>query len=107
MEKKGNVLAGPWHPAFRSLVEAALFREMALELISKAGGISAGQVFHVAPADMSNFNGMGRENLAFLEGRFGSGAVSAKQDSALRRGTLLLRDGHRDYRTSMEEARVV
>jgi histone acetyltransferase (RNA polymerase elongator complex component) len=107
MEKKGNVLAGPWHPAFRGLVEAALFRDMALELISKAGGISAGQVFHVAPADMSNFNGMGRENIAFLEGRFGSGAVTAKQDSAMQRGTLLLRDGQQSYGTSIAEAGVV
>ncbi len=107
MERKGNIIAGPWHPAFRSLVETALFRDMALELISKAGGLRAGQVFHVAPADLSNFNGMGRENLAFLEGRFGSGAVEAKQDAALQRGTLLLRDGQQNYGTSIAEARVV
>ncbi len=107
MEKKGNVLAGPWHPAFRSLVEASLFRDMAMELISKAGGIVPGQVFHVAPADVSNFNGVGRENLAFLEGRFGGGTVAAKKDATLPRGTLLLRDGPRSFGTSIAEARVV
>jgi histone acetyltransferase (RNA polymerase elongator complex component) len=107
MERKGNIIAGPWHPAFRSLVEAALFRDMALELISKAGGVSAGQVFHVAPADLSNFNGLGRENLAFLEERFGSAAGSAITDVALQRGTLVLRDGPRNYGTSIKEARVV
>jgi histone acetyltransferase (RNA polymerase elongator complex component) len=107
MERKGNILAGPWHPAFRSLVEAALFRDMALELISKAGGAGAGQVFHVAPADLSNFNGMGRENRAFLEGRFGSAAVAAITDASLQRGTLVLRDGPLHYGTSIEEARVV
>jgi hypothetical protein len=107
MERKGNIIAGPWHPAFRSLVEAALFRDMALELISKAGGVSGGQVFHVAPADLSNFNGMSRENLAFLEGRFGSGAVAATKDASLQRGSLVLRDGRRNYGTSISEARVV
>jgi hypothetical protein len=107
MERKGNILAGPWHPAFRSLVEAALFRDMALELISKAGGAGAGQVFHVAPADLSNFNGMGRENRAFLEGRFGSAAVAAITDASLQRGTLVLRDGPLHYGTSIEEARIV
>jgi hypothetical protein len=88
-------------------VEAALFRDMALELISKAGGVSGGQVFHVAPADLSNFNGMSRENLAFLEGRFGSGAVAATKDASLQRGSLVLRDGRRNYGTSISEARVV
>jgi histone acetyltransferase (RNA polymerase elongator complex component) len=107
MEGKGNIIAGPWHPAFRSLVEAALFRDMALELISMAGGVSAGQVFHVAPADLSNFNGMGRDNLAFLERRFGSGAVAATKDATLQRGSLVLRDGQRNYGTSIAEARVV
>ncbi|HET6488691.1 MAG TPA: radical SAM protein [Syntrophales bacterium] len=107
MERKGNIMAGPWHAAFRSLVEAALFRDMAVELISKAGGVSAGQVFHVAPADLSNFNGMGRENLAFLEGHFGSGSVAARKDATLQRGSLVLRDGRRDYGTSIAEARVV
>ena len=107
MERKGNIIAGPWHPAFRSLVEAVLFRDMALELISKAGGVSAGQVFHVAPADLSSFNGMGRENLAFLERRFGSGTVASTKDAALQRGSLVLRDGRRNYGTSIAEARVV
>jgi histone acetyltransferase (RNA polymerase elongator complex component) len=107
MEREGNIIAGPWHPAFRSLVETALFRDMALELISKAGGVSAGQVFHVAPADLSNFNGVARGNLAFLEGCFGRGTVAAKKDFALQRGTLLLRDGQRRYGTSIAEARIV
>jgi len=107
MEKKGNILAGPWHPAFRSIVDAALFRDMALALIAEAGGIDSGWVFHVAPADLSSFNGVGRENLVFLERRFGGGSVKAKTDPVLHRGSLMLRSGHRDYGTSMAEVRVV
>ena len=107
MERKGGILAGPWHPAFRSLVEADLFRDMALELISKAGGIDSGQVFHVAPADLSNFNGMGSTNLAFLETRFGSRPVTAKTDPSLPRGALVLRNGGREYGTSIAEVSLV
>jgi histone acetyltransferase (RNA polymerase elongator complex component) len=107
MEKKGGILAGPWHPAFRSLVEAELFRDMALELIAKAGGIGSGRVFHVAPADLSNFNGMGRANLAFLEARFGRSSVTTKRDPSLARGALVLRDGAREYGTSIAEVRLV
>lgn len=107
MERKGGILAGPWHPAFRSLVEAALFRDMALELISKAGGIGSGQVFHVAPADLSSFNGVGSTNLAFLEARFGRRTVTAKTDPSLPRGALVLRNGGREYGTSITEVRLV
>ena len=107
MERKGGILAGPWHPAFRSLVEADLFRDMALELIAKAGGIDGGQVFHVAPADQSNFNGMSRTNLAYLEARFGSRPVTAKTDPSLPRGALVLRDGGREYGTSIAEVSLV
>ena len=107
MERKGGILAGPWHPAFRSLVEADLFRDMALELISKAGGIDSGQEFHVAPADLSNFNGMGSANRAFLKARFGSRPVTAKTDPSLPRGALVLRNGAREYGTSIAEVSLV
>jgi histone acetyltransferase (RNA polymerase elongator complex component) len=107
MEKKGNVLAGPWHPAFRSIVDTALFRDMALELIAEAGGIGCGQVFQVAPADLSSFNGVNRENFSFLEKRFGSGSVKVKTDPSLRRGTLLLQGRRRNYGTAMTEVSVV
>lgn len=107
MERKGGILAGPWHPAFRSLVEADLFRDMALALISKAGGIDSGQEFHVAPADLSNFNGMGSANRAFLKARFGSRPVTAKTDPSLPRGALVLRNGAREYGTSIAEVSLV
>ena len=37
LEEPGAVVAGPFHPAFRSLVETALFLEMAAALLSSAG----------------------------------------------------------------------
>jgi histone acetyltransferase (RNA polymerase elongator complex component) len=107
MERKGSILSGPWHPAFRGLVEADLFRDMALELIAKAGGIGGAQVFHVAPADLSNFNGMGGTNLAFLEARFGSRPVTSIRDSSVSRGALVLRDGVIEYGTSIAEVNLV
>lgn len=107
MEKEGSILAGPWHPAFRSLVNTSLFRNMAQELIAKAGGLGGGEVFHVAPADLSNFNGMGGTNVAFLKARFGSRSITAKTDPSLPRGALVLRNGRREYETSIAEVRLV
>lgn len=107
MEVKGSIVSGPWHPAFRSLVEATLFRDMARSLIAEAGGFVNGHVFHVAPADRSNFNGMGKANMAYLEARFGSRAVDVRTDPSLQRGTLALRNGRKEYETSIAEVSVV
>jgi histone acetyltransferase (RNA polymerase elongator complex component) len=103
MEKEGCILAGPWHPAFRSLVEAELFRDMALELVERAGADSPGKVFHVAPADLSSFNGPGGKNRSWLQSHLGGRPVAARPDPAVPRGTLKLRDGQHEYGTSITE----
>jgi len=56
MLKEGNLVAGPFHPAFRSLVESALFFDMALALIRRAGGPES-PLFRIAPQDVSYFQG--------------------------------------------------
>ncbi|HQC23418.1 MAG TPA: radical SAM protein [Syntrophales bacterium] len=104
MEREGSILAGPWHPAFRSLVESELFRDMALELLEKSGADSSGNVFHVAPADLSSFNGPGGRNRALLQSRLGGRPVAARPDPAVPRGALQLRDGRNEYGTSIAEA---
>ena len=104
MEKEGSILAGPWHPAFRSLVESELFRDMALELLENTGADSSGNVFHVAPADLSSFNGPGGRNRALLQSRLGGRPVAARPDPAVPRGALKLRNGRNEYGTSIAEA---
>jgi hypothetical protein len=84
MGKEGGILAGPWHPAFRSLVEAELFRDMALALMDRAAPDPHEPVFHVAPADLSSFHGPGGRNRLLLESRFGV-PVAAHPDPAVPR----------------------
>jgi hypothetical protein len=50
---------------------------------------------------------MGRANLAFLEARFGRSSVTTERDPSLARGALVLRDGAREYGTSIAEVRLV
>lgn len=102
MGKEGCILAGPWHPAFRSLVEAEIFRDMAMELMARAASGCHERVFRVAPSDLSTFNGPGGRNRSVLESRFGM-PVAARPDPAIPRGTLRLRDGLREYCTSITE----
>jgi len=102
MGKEGGILAGPWHPAFRSLVEAEIFRDMALALMDRAAAGCHERVFRVAPSDLSNFNGPGGRNRLLLESRFGV-PVAARPDPAVPRGALRLQDGQREYGTSITE----
>ncbi|MDP3096992.1 MAG: hypothetical protein Q8M86_03515, partial [Syntrophales bacterium] len=104
------VVAGPFHPAFRSLVETALFLESAAALLSSVergnGAISSGIAgadsltahFTISPADLSNFCGAGRGNIASLKERFGIEEIRVKADPALSRGNVILTHGNRQLK---------
>jgi histone acetyltransferase (RNA polymerase elongator complex component) len=115
LEEPGAVVAGPFHPAFRSLVETALFLEMATDLLETAGpetGLPAippaetgavGSTVHFAlsPADVSNFCGRRRENIVILKRRFHIEDIRIASDPALPRRTLVLASGKRRLQTDL------
>lgn len=110
LEEPGAVVAGPFHPAFRSLVETALFLESTAALLSSvergSGAISSGIAgadsltahFTISPADLSNFCGAGRGNIASLKERFGIEEIRVKADPALSRGNVILTHGNRQLK---------
>lgn len=107
LEEPGAILAGPFHPAFRSVVEAALYRESAALLITstlRGNGLPASRsgaddgpppFFTVHPADLGHFYGAGRANIAFLKERFGLEEIPVTTDAALSRGGVVLTCGKR------------
>ncbi len=99
LEAPGAVVAGPFHPAFRSLVESALLRDMAAALLTAAGAGEKTASFALAPADLSNFPGEHRGNIADLKERFGLADIRLTADPALPRLTLILKAGVRTLRT--------
>lgn len=111
LEEPGAVVAGPFHPAFRSLVEAALFRELAATLLSSVerrnGAASSGMAdtdslrvhFTVSPSDLSSFYGAGRGNIAFLKERFGIKEIHVTIDPAISRGNAILTHGNQQLQT--------
>lgn len=103
MARGYGILAGPWHPSFRSLVEAQIFRSMAAMLMDRAAAGGTEAVFRVAPADLSNFNGPGGHNRTWLRARFGGRSIAVRPDPAIPRGALRLQDGLREYGTSITE----
>lgn len=89
MKAPGSVLAGPFHPAFRSLVEAALFLDMATQLLL-AGHIAGKVSFSVSPRDISSFRGEKNGNIRALKQHFGLGDIAVHPDPNLARGALVL-----------------
>jgi histone acetyltransferase (RNA polymerase elongator complex component) len=94
MEAAGSVLAGPCHPAFRSLVEGELFRDMAFHLSSRMaeGGGTEPLTFSMAPKDVSSFLGLRGVNLEKLRVHWGR-EIAYGTDSLMTRGALALTCG--------------
>ncbi|MHB9097036.1 MAG: elongator complex protein 3 [Syntrophales bacterium] len=99
LEEPGAVVAGPFHPAFRTLVDSSLLREMAASLLSAAGPAGGKAAFTLAPADLSSFPGQRRENITALKERFRLADIRFTADPALPRLTLILTAGGRTLRT--------
>ena len=103
LEEPGAVIAGPFHPAFRSLVETALFFDMAAALLTSArpgtGACGSTLCFTLSPTDLSNFYGVKRENIKTLQKQFGLSAIRILPDPALPRRMLILTVGERRLET--------
>ncbi len=83
-----NIIAGPFHPAFKSLVEGSIFLDMAKELLKSMYGGSRDVIFSVSPRDVSNFRGMKSCNIQILKESFGISEIYVKENDQQQRGTL-------------------
>jgi len=101
LREPGAVVAGPFHPAFRSLVESALLREMAAALLTAAGPGERTAFFTVAPADFSTFPGERRRTITLLKEQFGLADIRLAADPALPRLTLALTSRGRTLRSDV------
>lgn len=91
LEAPGAIVAGPFHPAFRQLVESSLLYEQAASLLegSKIQGRNS-LTFLISPKDISNFYGQGGQNIRRLRETFGLREITVKPDTQQRRGTVYL-----------------
>ncbi|MEW6334651.1 MAG: radical SAM protein [Thermodesulfobacteriota bacterium] len=101
LEAPGAVVAGPFHPAFRSLVESAIFFDMAAVLCESAGRGGKGKslAFRVSPADLSPFKGPRKANIDALTRRFAPARIEVAADPSCPRRTLVLTAAHRSAKT--------
>jgi histone acetyltransferase (RNA polymerase elongator complex component) len=86
LERPGTVLAGPWHPAFRQLVESSRFLE-SMRALLEPGNASAPVTFAVNPADISSAIGQNRRNIHAIREQYNRDARIIA-DPALPRGSI-------------------
>jgi histone acetyltransferase (RNA polymerase elongator complex component) len=83
LERPGTILAGPYHPAFRQLVESSLFLEkMRLILKNRKEGNTT-VVILVNPGDLSNAIGQKRSNIRTLQKEFRLNTLRIMPDPSL------------------------
>jgi histone acetyltransferase (RNA polymerase elongator complex component) len=91
LEAPGVIVAGPFHPAFRQLVESSLLFEQAVSLLENAEIEERSYpTFLVAPKDISTFYGQGGQNIRRLREAFGLQEIIVKPDPQQSRGTVSL-----------------
>ena len=88
IEKPGSILAGPYHPAFRSIVESSLFLDMAVSVLSAHFVCGRQVVLTSAPGDESRLRGQRNENVVSLKRRFGLAELAIAADPGQAKGTL-------------------
>jgi histone acetyltransferase (RNA polymerase elongator complex component) len=86
-ELERDFLAGPYHPAFRQLVDSAIFFDMATALlqVSQENGQA---LFFCHPKEISNLRGQRNENIQRLKKRFKLSQILIEGRQELPRGTL-------------------
>jgi len=89
LEKPGTILAGPYHPAFRQLVESSIFKEKMRGALRNAGGTVKTAVFCVNPRDRSAVIGQKRGNMITIKNEFTLDQIAVREDQNVRRHTLV------------------
>ncbi|MEN6321476.1 MAG: radical SAM protein [Syntrophaceae bacterium] len=90
MEQMGAIIAGPYHPAFRSLVEESLFFDMASSLLTARQASNKHVLFSVSPHDASSFRGQRNRNMHRLKELYSLKSINVCLDPDLVRRTLVI-----------------
>ena len=88
LEKPGSIVAGPYHPAFRSLVDEAIYFDLAVRLLNilNAGGADA--VIYLSPQDVATFRGPKNRNIEAIKEKFSLSSLTVAVDPNQPRGCL-------------------
>ena len=89
LELERDYLTGPYHPAFRQLVDSAIFFDMATSLLHVSQRNSRA-LFLCHPKEISNLRGQRNENILKLIDRFDLREIFVQHREDIPRGSLIL-----------------
>jgi histone acetyltransferase (RNA polymerase elongator complex component) len=89
-----EVLAGPYHPAFRQLAEGERWYDL-LQILVAGFAADASLAIHVSPARIADVVGQKRQNIIRLEKLSGKRVAAVHGDASLAPGAIRLSDGNR------------
>lgn len=90
LAKPGTILAGPYHPAFRQVVESSIYLDKMTALLQGNGTGNTDTVFLVHPDDLSSAIGQKRSNLEHLKDQFALKTIRLRADKSIPRRTVKL-----------------
>lgn len=85
LDRPGTVLAGPYHPAFRQLVESSLLLEKMRTVLRNRYPGAGPVVLLVNPRDLSAAIGQRRSNIVHLKKEFGLDDIQIKEGNTVLR----------------------
>lgn len=89
LEEPGTIVAGPYHPAFRQLVESSLLYEQVASLLTTSKiKRDSPPTFLISPQDISTFYGQRGHNIKRLRETFGLYEIRVKPHAQQERGKV-------------------
>lgn len=88
-----DIVAGPFHPAMRHLVESLVYRDMIIYLLEKEGKKGNIVTLKVNPKNISELIGHKRSNINFIKSKFLIDKFEILQDKSVEADTLVLKIG--------------
>jgi histone acetyltransferase (RNA polymerase elongator complex component) len=90
MENPGSIVGGPYHPAFRSLVEESIFFTMASSMLTEEASTGKEIIFSLAQKDVSAFRGQRNKNLQRLKDTHRLAGITVKTDQTQEEGAVFM-----------------
>ena len=93
LEKPGTIIAGPYHPAFRQVVESSILLDSMKALLANVKPSYSEVKVLIHPRDLSAAVGRRRSNIECLKDQFGLKTIHIRTDQSVpRRVVKLVRD---------------
>jgi len=93
LDAGGDLLAGPYHPAFGHLVHSAIFLDRAIAALSALTANTTTVCIYTHPARISQMRGLNNRNIIILKEKFHINTLNIHPDQSLNRDELKITPG--------------